>query len=276
MIDSNHIKLTLPIHAGQPVKVAYEVVRARRDQLAQLLTEHQYLPLAEVCSRLSISEATARRDLTALERDHAITRTYGGAVGDYNRRFDSFRERLADAAEPKRRIAAVAMDFIKPRTVLYLDGGTTVHAVAEALAVGGPRPLTVVTNNLMVAERLSDVDGIEMNVLGGQYLRRQAVILGPKAQTSAKLWRYDLALFGAEAMSARGLWNSQADVVAVQRTVARATKTTVFLVDASKLGASAPVFLLPWSDIDRLVTDASADVLSQSAIVLPNRTLVTC
>jgi DeoR/GlpR family transcriptional regulator of sugar metabolism len=71
------------------VKVAYEVVKARRDQLAQLLAEHQYLPLAEVCARLGISEATARRDLTALERDHAITRTYGGAVGDYNRRFDS-------------------------------------------------------------------------------------------------------------------------------------------------------------------------------------------
>ena len=197
MIDSSHIKPTLPAHAGQPVdesqrvKVAYEVVRARRDQLAQLLTEHQYLPLAEVCSRLSISEATARRDLTALEREHAITRTYGGAVGDYNRRFDSFRERLAEAAEPKRRIAVVAMELIKPRTVLYLDGGTTVHAVAEALAVGGPRPLTVVTNNLMVAERLSEVDGIEMNVLGGQYLRRQAVILGPKAQTTAKLWRYE-------------------------------------------------------------------------------------
>ena len=67
------------------MKVAYEVVKARRDQLAQLLAEHQYLPLAEVCARLGISEATARRDLTALERDHAITRTYGGAVGDYNR-----------------------------------------------------------------------------------------------------------------------------------------------------------------------------------------------
>ena len=160
--------------------------------------------------------------------------------------------------------------------VVYLDGGTTVHAVADALAAGGPRPLTVVTNNLMVAERLSDVDGIELNVLGGQYLRRQAVILGPKAQTSAKLWRYDLALFGAEAISARGLWNTQADVVAVERTVAKSTKSTVFLVDASKLGASAPVFLLPWTDIDKLVTDASADVLAHAGIVLPNRSLVTC
>ena len=258
------------------MKVAYEVVKARRDQLAQLLAEHQYLPLAEVCARLGISEATARRDLTALERDHAITRTYGGAVGDYNRRFDSFRERLAQSADAKRRIANAALNLIKPRMVVYLDGGTTVHAVADALAIGGPRPLTLVTNNLMVAERLSDIDGIELNVLGGQYLRRQAVILGPKAQTSAKLWRYDLALFGAEAITARGLWNTQADVVAVERTVARSAKSTVFLVDASKLGASAPVFLLPWTDIDTLVTDATSEVLTQAGIVLPNRSLVTC
>lgn len=258
------------------MKVAYEVVKARRDQLAQMLAEHQYLPLSEVCARLGISEATARRDLTALEREHAITRTYGGAVGDYNRRFDSFRERLAQAADAKRRIAHAALGLIKPRMVVYLDGGTSVYAVAEALALGGPRPLTVVTNNLMVAERLSDIDGIELAVLAGQYLRRQAVILGAKAQTSAKLWRYDLALFGAEAMTARGLWNTQADVVAVERTVARATKATAFLVDATKLGATAPVFLLPWTDIDKLVTDASADVLAHAGITVPARSLVTC
>ena len=119
-------------------------------------------------------------------------------------------------------------------------------------------------------------DGIELDVLAGQYLRRQAIILGAKAQTSAKLWRYDLALFGAEAMTARGLWNSQADVVAVERTVARAAKASVFLVDASKLGASAPVFLMPWTDIDTLVTDATADTLAHAGISLPARSLVTC
>ena len=67
-----------------------------------------------------------------------------------------------------------------------------------------------------------------------------------------------------------------ADVVAVQRTVAKASKSTVFLVDASKLGASAPVFLLPWNDIDRLLTNASTEVLTEASIILPTRTLVTC
>jgi len=275
MIDSNHIIPSIINYAGQTMKVAYEVVKARRDQLAQLLSEHQYLPLAEVCQRLSISEATARRDLTALERDHSITRTYGGAVGDYNRRFDSFRDRLTLAAEAKQRIAAVALTMIKPRTTIYLDGGTTVYALAELLAAGGPRPLTVVTNNLMVAERLSDIEGIELNVVGGQYLHRQSVILGPKAQASAKLWRYDLALFGAEALTARGLWNSQADVVAVERTVAKVAKSTVFLVDQAKLGATAPVFLLQWDDITHLVTDASAENLAERGIDLPKRMLVS-
>ncbi len=257
------------------MKVSYEVVKARRDQLAQLLSEHQYLPLAEVCQRLGISEATARRDLTALEREHTITRTYGGAVGDYNRRFDSFRDRLNLAADAKQRIAIKALTMIKPRTTIYLDGGTTVHALAELLAAGGPRPLTVVTNNLMVAERLSDVEGIELNLLGGQYLHRQSVILGAKAQATAKLWRYDLAFFGAEALTARGLWNSQTDLVAVERTVAKAAKANLFLVDQAKLGVTAPVFLLPWDDISHLVTDATAERLTEHGIELPKRMLVS-
>ncbi len=257
------------------MKVAYEVVKARRDQLAQLLSEHQYLPLSEVCHRLGISEATARRDLTALEREHSITRTYGGAVSDYNRRFESFRDRLSQAADAKLRIAAAAIQLIKPRTTIYLDGGTTIHALAEALVSDGPRPITVVTNNLMVADRLSDIDGIELNVLGGQYLHRQSVILGPKAQASAKLWRYDSAFFGAEAMTTRGLWNSQADIVAVERTVAKAAKSSIFLVDEAKLGASAPVFLLPWDDIGLLITDSSNEKLADHGIEIPNHMLVS-
>ena len=50
------------------MKVAISVIRARRQSLARLLENHRYLPLAEVCSRLNVSQATARRDLRALAR----------------------------------------------------------------------------------------------------------------------------------------------------------------------------------------------------------------
>ena len=53
------------------MKVPLHIVKARRARLAQMLKEHQYLPVGEVCARLGISEATARRDLEELEQADA-------------------------------------------------------------------------------------------------------------------------------------------------------------------------------------------------------------
>lgn len=258
------------------MKVAYEVVKARRDQLAQLLAEHQYLPVAEVCRRFGVSEATARRDLAELERSHAITRTWGGALGEYNQRFASFRDRQQQQPEAKQRIARAALALVRPGMTCYLDAGTTVYALAEAIADGGPRPLTVVTNNLPVAERLSEVEGVEVNLLGGQLLRRQSSMLGDKTVTAARGWHCDLACFGAEGMDSRGLWNTSAEVVAVERAVARGATQSAFLVDAAKLGAQAPEFLLAWNHVDRLITDATPAELGMQRIALPRRTLIAC
>src|SRR4051812_8801062 len=126
------------------MKVPFHIVQARRDRLAQLIQSQGYLPLAEVCERLRISPATARRDLAALEGARTITRTYGGALIEYDQRFASFRERQLTNRERKARIARAALALIKPGSTCFLDAGTTVHALAEAIAAGPVRPLHLV------------------------------------------------------------------------------------------------------------------------------------
>ena len=48
------------------MKVPLHVVYARRERLAQMIEQHRYLPVKELCRRLGVSEATLRRDLRAL------------------------------------------------------------------------------------------------------------------------------------------------------------------------------------------------------------------
>jgi DeoR/GlpR family transcriptional regulator of sugar metabolism len=257
------------------MRVAFGVVKARREQLAELLHQHGYLPLAQVCERLKISEATARRDLAALAQDRVITRTYGGALVDFNQRFPSFRERLPKEHAAKRQIAMAARKQLVPGTTCFFDSGSTVYAMAEALSVKPMRKLVVVTNNLPVAEVLAEVKGIEVHLLGGQYLARQSILLGDSARRSVRLWKFDLAVMGAEGMSAVGLWNSQRDVVLFQRAVLARSRRGVFCLDASKLGREAPEFLRPWSEVGCLVTDATAEQLQVAGIQLKRNQLVS-
>ena len=48
------------------MKVPLHIVLARRERLAQIIEQHRYLPVKELCRRLEVSEATLRRDLAAL------------------------------------------------------------------------------------------------------------------------------------------------------------------------------------------------------------------
>lgn len=248
------------------MRVARHVVDARRQKLAELLQRHRYSDLAELCKEFGVSEATMRRDLAHLEERKLITRTYGGAMADFNLRFPSFRQRRSVAADAKRSIGQAALKLLRPEQTVFLDNGTTVFALTEALRDTPIRPLTCVTGNLPVADLLSEVEGLDVHLLGGQVLRRQSVLLGDAACRAAEQWTFDLSFLSAQGMTREGIWNSEPSVVALQRAVIAHTRSNVVLLDSNKLGRTAPQFLATWSLLQGLLTDASATALESHGI----------
>jgi DeoR/GlpR family transcriptional regulator of sugar metabolism len=241
------------------MKVSLHIVAARREKLAAWLQQRSYVPLNEVCSRFRVSEATARRDLAVLANGKQIRRTHGGALAEYNHRFPSFVERQGVAAEGKRRIARRATKIIEPGTVCFFDAGTTIFAIAEELERAPVTPLTVITNNLPVAELLASVEGIGVHLLGGELLPRQSVLVGKAARKALDFYNFDLAFLGAEGLDPAGVWNSQEDVVQLQKVLIVTARRVALCADRMKIGHKAPVFLAKWEEIDLLLTDAPAD-----------------
>jgi DeoR/GlpR family transcriptional regulator of sugar metabolism len=239
------------------LKVPLHVVSARRDRLAAWLQQHSYVPLNEVCTRFQISAATARRDLAALAVQKQIRRTHGGALGEEYHRFPTFLERQRVASEGKQSIAARARKLIEPGMSCFFDGGTTVFAIAEELQRTPVTPLLIVTNSLPVAELLAPVKGIAAHLLGGELVPRQSVLVGRVARKVLEFYDIDLAFLGAEGIDARGAWNSQEEVVELQKGIVKDARHVVLCADRTKLGRAAPVFLARWKEIDLLLTDAT-------------------
>ncbi len=251
------------------MRVPLHLVQERRQRLAELLETHSYLPVQEVCRRLEISEATARRDLVALEKEQRIIRTFGGALSDFNRRFASFHERLGRDETGKERIAVAARALIQPGMTCFFDTGTTVYALAECLAAAPNGPFRVVTNSLPVAEKLGGVPGLTLFLLGGEYLPRQSALMGAKARRALSLHTLDLAFFSAEGGDAAGVWNSQQDIVEFQRALVLRSERHALCLDRSKLGHPASNFLLPWGEVGLLISDVRPDDLHGIGIHLP-------
>lgn len=236
-------------------------IQQRREELAGVLRREGYLSVIALAQRFSVSEATVRRDLTALERDNRITRTYGGALSEFDTAFVPFAERSRQHPEAKHRVSSVAWRELEPDMTVFLDAGSTVFALSQLIAESGPRPITVVTNSLPVAQILAAREFEDIYLLGGRLLPHQLVVVGGGTGLSLSAWRFDLAVLSAEGMTEDGLWNSRDEISEFQRHVCGRSGRAVFCLDASKLGHAAPSFLLPWKAVERLVTDADPDLL---------------
>lgn len=258
------------------MRVPLHIVERRREELRGLIRRDGFLPVTEICRRLRVSEATARRDLTAIASDGRITRTYGGALADYNSSFAPPTVRATRARSAKARIAARAAGLVPATGTVFLDAGTTVHALARHLLLHRPSlaGLTLVTNSLPVATMLGGAPGLELHVLGGTFLHRQAILLGADAIAALGGWRFDAAFLGGEAFDRDGISNSHPAIAAFQQAVLRHTRRACFCLDASKLGRSTPHLLGAWPRLGTLVTDASAAQLSEAGITLPAGQLV--
>ena len=258
------------------MRVPLHIVEARRDKLANLIETHRYLPLRDLCERLGISEATARRDLAELAKRNVVKRTHGGALAEFNERFPSFNERRALGGAGKRKVAKAAARFIEPGGTYFLDSGTTIFAMAEFIREAPAAPATIVTSNLPVGELLAGVEGLSVFLTAGQILGRQSVLLGETALHSLEFWNFDIAFLSAEAANADGVWNSQEAIVEMQRVAMGRSKRVLVCLDDSKIGATAPQSLGGWDRIDTLLTDAKTEHLHKAGILPGFSSVIGC
>jgi DeoR/GlpR family transcriptional regulator of sugar metabolism len=252
------------------MRVPLHIVEKRREQLRNLIRTDGFLPIAEICRQLDVSEATARRDLAAVAAHGHITRTRGGALADYNAAFASLGQRAHRARTAKSRIADAAIAQFPRTGVAFLDAGTTVQAIARLLLRRRPySEIKVVTNSLPIASVLGGAPGVELHVLGGMFLHRQAVLLGEQSVRALAAWKFDAAFLGGEGMDASGITNSHANIAAFQQAVLRHAENTFFCLDATKLGKATPHPVVSWNKPIQLITDASAADLAKAGIAHP-------
>ena len=252
------------------MRVPQHLVDRRREELRSLIRLDGFLPVAEICRRLGVSEATARRDLVAIEASGYITRTYGGALADYNSSFDSVDERSGRAPTAKARIARKAVAQIPRTGTIFLDAGTTIQAVARALTHRRDfAGLAVVTNSLSAATVLGGASGLELHVLGGMFLNRQAALMGARALAALADWKFDAAFLAGEGMDAVGITNSHDHIATFQQELLGRAGRVYFCLDATKLGRATPHRVASWTQMSALITDATAKALAENSIALP-------
>jgi DeoR family transcriptional regulator of aga operon len=213
----------------------------------------------ELADEFGVSTVTIRRDLQALEDQRLLARTHGGAVAADTAYELPVRYRVGQHREEKALIARHAAALLPHGNLtLGLTGGTTTLMVARLLAQRVD--LTVVTNALNIGCELSMRPRLKVIMTGGVSRTQSYELVGPIADQALAGLNIEIAVVGADGISARGGLTTHDEIEAHTNAsmIQRADRVLV-VADGSKFGRTCLARICGISDVTTFVTDASAD-----------------
>lgn len=231
----------------------------RQEKIAQLLEERGRLTVAEISAAFEVSEATVRRDLSALAERNMIRRVHGGAMRAQQVATSEapIMQRLEERAEIKQRIGQAAARLIQNGETVLLLGGSTGAAVAREL--GNHTNLTVITDSLIVANELLRQGVHKVIMLGGTIDADELAVRGTLSRMFLSELQVDKVILGAKAISPRrGLSAESAEEAELFRACIAAGHHIILVTDSSKFHQSALVRVAAVDTLDTLVTDNGA------------------
>nr|WP_298894713.1 DeoR/GlpR family DNA-binding transcription regulator [uncultured Altererythrobacter sp.] len=238
----------------------------REEIILEALKKKGFTTYRHLEANVEASPATIRRDLARLEKQGKIVRLHGGAKAidadsagagaPPSLAGTPFEKSLKQNIAAKRAIGKAAAKHCAPGEGIIIDGGTTTYQMCEHL---DDLNLQVLTNSLHIVNALLRQEATQLLVPSGPIFREQNIILAPAGETTMPNFHASKLFLGAAAVSARGIFQADALLVASQRRFLDRTDEVILVVDSSKLQASSGAIVCELDRIDRMITDDRAD-----------------
>jgi DeoR family transcriptional regulator, glycerol-3-phosphate regulon repressor len=226
----------------------------RQTEILELARAEGRVVVEDLATRFDVTLQTIRRDLSDLSDAGHLDRVHGGAVlrtGVANIGYEA-RRRMNEGA--KAAIARACAAAIPDNCSLILNLGTTTEAVAREML--GHRNITVITNNMNVANILVANPGCEIVVAGGALRRTDGGLVGELTTQFFEQFKVDYAVIGVSALDRDGdLLDFDLAEVRVSKAIIQQSRRSFLVADHSKLDRSAPARLASLSEITTMFTD---------------------
>jgi len=237
----------------------------RRQAIMDLLVAARAVDLDDLADRFAVSKMTIHRDLDDLEQAGLLRKVRGGATIEAGTRFESdFRIRALQDGEAKARMARAAMELVEPGMTVMINDGSMAALLAETLVE--KRPLTIITNNAAVIDRMRAEPGITLIALGGVFSPKFNGFFGIVTEQALSRLRADLAFISSPAVAEGQAFHMDDAVVRTKRAMMAAAARGCLLVNHSRFGRSALHVLADLAEFQTIITDAEPDPDQRAAL----------
>jgi DeoR/GlpR family transcriptional regulator of sugar metabolism len=234
----------------------------RQKRITDVVMERGTMSAQELSTMFGVSVMTVHRDLDELERQGIVRKYRGGVTAQPSGVFESnVAYRRKAMREQKRVIARHAAGHVESGMSIMLDDATTTEEMIPYFA--DLAPLRVATNYLSAMRALSQIRGVGLMALGGDYDPLHDAFLGTTCLECIEAIRVDAVFVSTSALSGRYAYHQEDRIVAVKRKMLEAAGRRYLLMDHSKLGKVALHRLVPLAEFDLVIVDSGA---SESAL----------
>lgn len=229
--------------------------KRREEAILKQLENSEFLTTEQAMKLVGGSAATVRRAFVKLAEGNLARRVHGGLrrlprEGEGSLPF-VMRERWFE--EEKARLAERAMEFVPKGGVVFIHGGSTTLKLAHLIRGG-----TIITDSINVSgvlmQRFSSGGGPQVLMPGGTLDLKGDALYGPRTEATLRDYRADVCFFSARGMDDEGVLDTADTLVATVRVMVRNSALRVMLADHSKFRKFGLTQMMPWENVDVLVT----------------------
>lgn len=206
----------------------------RQAMILQYLEERRSVTVAELTEFLGISESTARRDITVLDKAGKLVKVFGGAVAlesHYLAQEPTVAQKSEENQDEKQRIARYAASLVGPEDFVYLDAGTTTGYMLDFLE---EKDAVFVTNAVAHAQRLAAM-GCRVLLVGGTLKAATEAVVGASAARMLRDYHFTKGFFGTNGVSREaGFTTPDVNEALVKRTALEQCRRAYVLADHTK------------------------------------------
>jgi DeoR/GlpR family transcriptional regulator of sugar metabolism len=229
----------------------------RFEFILETLKKKKEVTFEELAVKLDVSDDTIRRDIEYLHKNGLLSKVRGGAIPRAKNPL-TFQDRQSHLKKEKDVIALKSQQLIQDGMTVFMDGGTTVCAVAAYFPTD--IRLRAVSNNYTLISALAGYKNVELIVAGGNYDRNLQIFSGFTTCTTIAGFTADLYLMGTCGVDQRfGISATFQQDAEVKQAMKKNARKTVILANHQSLRRVDAFKVCSIEEIDVLVTDLNSD-----------------
>jgi DeoR family transcriptional regulator of aga operon len=243
----------------------YLCLKLRQDPM-QIAERHRFIldalrqkgavSVAALSEAMDVTTVTVRKDLRLLEEKGALLRSHGGAsLPDTYVNDRPIDEKMQIRVEEKQRIAARAVELLRPEEAVIIGSGTTVRAFAQAIPK--TMKLTVLTGAMNVSLALLGHPEVELVQLGGVVRRSSASVVGHYAEGMLADFACTKLFLSVDGISPDfGLTTSNMMEAHLNAQMIKTVPQAIILADSGKFGKKGFGKICDLEEVHTIITDA--------------------